>query len=379
MAENQQSAATPQPPRASRPSRPDAPAAEEIDYTQPAQVSLWQHPFVQNVLPFVTSFLLHAGIIVLGIATAKAVQTVTQVVKEQIIIPDATIVEGAEVGGVPNPGLGSDPNVTSDTQLEVQDLTPRTQENKTLTVGDLGGGDVTAGVIGKGSGGTAALRPGSGSGLGSGEATGTPFGAPGGGGNGPRVSFIGASGNATRIVFLCDASGTMLPSFPMLRQELYRTLEKLQPIQFFNIIFFHGNDDGTSVVESVEGFPNGLVAATPENKSKAHTWIRDSGPKGNTDPFPAIERAFAMKPQLIFVLTDGFDNVSSYEAVRAAFKKANSDGQVKVNTILLQSPPPTLAGSQQSSLEDEDSKRLEGVLRNIADDHGGRFKTVKPD
>ena len=362
MAESKQSnAIPPQTARPSRPDRPDAPAAAQTDYVQATPATLWQHPFVQNVLPFVTSFLLHAGIIILGIATAKAVQTATQIVKEQIIIPDASIVEGAEVGGVPNPGLGTDPNMTADTQLDVQDVAPKAAK-ETLKV-DLGGGDVSSGLIGRGIGASTALNPGTGSGPGSGDVVGSPFGVPSGPA-GPKVGFMGASGNATRIVFLCDASGTMLVSFPMLRQELYRTLEKLQPIQFFNVIFFHGNRDGSSVVESIEGFPGSLVAATADNKSKAYTWIKSYGPEGNTDPFPAIEKAFAMKPQLIFVLTDGFDNVSSYDAVRAAFKKANSDGQVKVNTILLQ------------TTADPD---LEDILKKIAEDNGGRYKPVKPD
>lgn len=364
MAETKQSdARPPESARPSRPDRPDAPAADQTDYVQQPQATIWQHPFVQNVLPFVTSFLLHAGIIILGIATAKAVQTVTQVVKEQIIIPDATIVEGAEVGGVPNPGLGADPNVTSDTQIDVQEVAPKADKDSKLKV-ELGGGEVSSGLIGRGVGGSTALNPGTGSGMGSGDAVGSPFGVPGGAGTGPKVGFMGASGNATRIVFLCDASGTMVVSFPMLRQELYRTLEKLQPIQFFNVIFFHGNADGSSASESIEGFPSSLVAATADNKSKAYAWIKGYGPEGSTDPFPAIEKAFAMKPQLLFVLTDGFDNVSSYEAVRAAFKKANADGQVKVNTILLQ------------TTADPD---LEDILKKIAEDNGGRYRAVKPD
>ena len=361
MAESKQSAAIPpQSARPSRPDRPNAPAAGQTDYVQ-VPPSFWQHPFVRNVLPFATSILLHAGIIILGVATFKAVEKLNEVVKEQIIIPDATIVEGAEVGGVPNPGLGADPNITADTQIDVQDVAPKA-DNQTLKV-DLGGGEVSSGLIGRGIGGSTALNPGTGSGLGSGDTVASPFGVLGSG-SGPKVGFMGATGNATRIVFLCDASGTMVVSFPMLRQELSRTLEKLQPIQFFNVIFFHGNTDGSSAAESIGVFPNSLVAATADNKSKAYDWIKSYGPAGSTDPFPAIEKAFAMKPELLFVLTDGFDNVSSYQAVRGAFKKANSGGQVKVNTILLQ------------TTADPD---LEDILKKIAEDNGGRYRTVKPD
>jgi hypothetical protein len=341
-----------------RAARPDAPTAEEIDYTAPIITSIWQHPFVQNILPFVTSFLFHAGLIVLGILTYKTVETISSVVKEQIIIPDAQLVEGAEVGGSLNPGLGNDPNMASAQELQVQDATPKS-ETQSLNA-SMGGGDYSEGLISHGGGGTMALRPGSGSGLGSGDAGGSPFGVVGGGGgSGPRTNFMGSGGNAKRIVFICDASGTMLASFPMLRRELQKTISKLVPAQSFNVIFFKG-----SQAESVEGFPGALVAATGENKSKAYKWISEYVPEMDTNPFPAIEKAFSMQPELVFVLTDGFDNVASYKQVRDAFDKANASRKAKVMTILLQTTP---------------DAELATLLEQIAADHGGRHSVVRPD
>src|SRR5690349_20515749 len=85
---------------------PPAGGAAEAEEEVKPHLGFWRQPWVQNVLPFATSLALHLAFIALAWAGYKAVDKVITVVKEQIIIPDATIVEGAEVGGIPNPGLG---------------------------------------------------------------------------------------------------------------------------------------------------------------------------------------------------------------------------------------------------------------------------------
>src|SRR5438552_18633629 len=93
------------------------PLADDSQHAEP-RVSFWQEPWVQNGLPIVTSLLIHAVLILLGVLTFKAYQQVHTVSQEQVIVPDAAIVEG-DVGGIPNPGLGGDPN-----RPEASDLVP---------------------------------------------------------------------------------------------------------------------------------------------------------------------------------------------------------------------------------------------------------------
>src|SRR5262245_55999220 len=109
-------------------SAPEQADAQQAAGDQPAEeqeaaphLGFWRQPWVQNVLPFATSLALHLGLVVLAWATYKVADTVITVVKEQIIIPDATIVEGAEVGGIPNPGLGGDPNLAA-AQDQIQEV-----------------------------------------------------------------------------------------------------------------------------------------------------------------------------------------------------------------------------------------------------------------
>src|SRR6185437_7901525 len=83
----------------------EGPTVDEAPGDAAVQLSFWQHPFVQNVMPLVTSLVLHATLIVVAITSFKVVQAVNKVLsKDQVTIPDATMNEGPE-GGIPHPGL----------------------------------------------------------------------------------------------------------------------------------------------------------------------------------------------------------------------------------------------------------------------------------
>ena len=71
---------------------------------------LLQRPFVQNVLPFLTSLSVHAGILIFGLLVFGAVKLVQmpQAFKDEIIIPETAYVTEGSVGGIPNPGLNHD-------------------------------------------------------------------------------------------------------------------------------------------------------------------------------------------------------------------------------------------------------------------------------
>ncbi len=328
------------------------------------QKTFWQHPFVLNVLPFVTSVLLHVGVLLVGFATYQTVRTVTTIIREQIIIPDATIVEGAEVGGVPNPGLGADPNIVSDMKMDTQEQT-QTLEKRTSIASSIGGDSPGEGVIGVGSaklggGGLRAVD----------EAGRSPFGVPGGsGGLGPKSPFMGVSGNAYRIVYLVDGSGSMLPRRNIVIQALKESIDRLKPVQFFNVMFFHAGD--------FEALDKGqLIPASPVNKRKAFDFADEMETRDRTDPSRAILLAMSMKPQLVYLLTDGFDDVVEDFAkkLRAQFNALNKSRDVHVNIIYIadESRFTDIGGARN------DAKRNEIVteLKAIAEENGGRFRSI---
>jgi hypothetical protein len=143
--------------------------------------------------------------------------------------------------------------------------------------------------LGSGGGIGAALGTGTGSGDNGGGLS--PFGVPGGGGGvGPKSPFMGISGNGRRIVYLVDASGSMLTVFPRVKQELMVSINHLQPIQAFNVIVFHEDDSDLQTMSR-----SGLIMANPENKLAAGKFTEDQRAMGGTDPRPAIKLAFAQK------------------------------------------------------------------------------------
>ena len=330
--------------------------------------SLFQEPWVQTAIPFATSLILHLSIIVVVVVFFKVAPSIVNAVKEQIIVPDAAMVNDAPVGGVQNPGLGADPNrATSQDQVQVADASGlNDKKTESLSQSLMGGGasdsaaDNLIGLgahTGLGSGGGVGAAMGAGAGEGTGDgATLSPFGVPGGGGGlGPRSPFMGISGNGRKIVYLVDASGSMLSVFPRVKQELMASISHLQPVQAFNVIVFH--EDATDMQTMSK---TSLLMANPDNKIAAGKFTDEQGAMGGTDPIPAIKLCFQQKPDLVYVLTDGFDNVESFQAIIDMFKNLNTN-HAKVNAIMLKS---------------RDDPELEHVLKSITDDAGGAFKII---
>ncbi len=331
-------------------------------------LSFAQKPMVQNVLPFVTSVAVHGAILLIAWILWDNRTIIARVIEEQIIVPEAAIVEGADVGGIPNPGLGGDP-----TRAAAQDIAAEAtasdswadRPSQTLQANLMGGGESEQSadaLIGLGAGATSDVQaPGAGGGASDGTGQVAPFGVPGGGGGiGPKANFVGISGNARRVVYICDATGTMLGlKFDLLQKQLYKAIDILKPIQGFNVIFFRGGD---SDEEWAKPFADELVVANPANKQKVRQYIEGMTELGKgTNPLPALRRAFEQKAQLVYFLTDGqFDNVVGYDEVLAEVRRLNADKSVKINTIAFMS---------------EDAQ-AEEALQKMARENGGRFVKV---
>ena len=335
------------------------------------QLGFFQQPWVQNVLPFVTSLVAHAVIIVLGITLAVTVVQEGQKIlqEEQTIIPESTMAENAPPGGVPNVGTGGDP-----LKQAMQDTTPDAgsadgwadKQSPNVDPAAAGGGsgdNSDSGLIGLGMGGL-----GKGSGVGTGKGTGSGggsgdgggplamFGTPGGGAIGPKGPVFGNGGNARKIVFVCDATGTMINKLGTLKHELTKAIAGLRPIQSYNVVFF--TDGGKYHIAD----KNGLIIANPDNKRNTYTFLEDITPTGTTDPIPGIEAGFKQAPQLLYFLSDGeFNNLKSYQEVMDSFNKANVGKKVKVNTILFETY----------------DKEAEQVMQKIAADNGGSYRYVR--
>jgi hypothetical protein len=319
----------------------------------PAQLALSRNPVVQKFVPPIASFLLHAALILLGVLTYKVIEHAVAPVQEQIVIPEATIVTPAPVTGTGGPSPWDDPHPLAAAQDEFETATADSWSNvptESLTR-DLGGGESSLIALGPNRGfgqGTGSL------GTGSGEAGLGRFGVPGGGG-GSGGSPVFPERQAGRIIYLCDATGTMMDKFHALQLELFKAVEALQPVQAFNVIFFHDGSQATAADRSRS------LMATAQNKRKAIQFIEEMFVFGQTDPIPALRMAFAQQPEVIYFLTDGaFDNLVSDDEVYEEIKRLNSAKRVRINTVAFLDRDP----------------QWEAWMQRVAAENGGTYRLI---
>ncbi|MFB3892994.1 MAG: VWA domain-containing protein [Phycisphaerae bacterium] len=179
---------------------------------------------------------------------------------------------------------------------------------------------------------------------------------------GAKTAFFGLDANASHIVFVIDRSGSMLDAFDYVRKEMLNSISRLKKDQDFHVIFY-----AAGIPQ--ENPPQQLVLAIDDNKSAAADFLNTIRPEGQTNPLPAIKRAFEVLDKadpkkagkIIYLLTDGVfpDN----DAVIKLLKQLNAKKEVHVHTILY----------------GDKSEDAQKVLKKIADDSGGKFRQVSND
>ncbi len=329
------------------PMNPSDPNAEEpiLDEEEEASVGEEAGAVVLAMLPWGISILFHAALVLLAFFIIWAV--ISESEEEEMIIPSVTL--------SPNPGapltMKQQEVKPSSAQRSVTRTTTPTQTSslttkvnmKTPLIG------VQGSVGGKSS----------------------PFGTTVGEGSGFNTNFFGAGGNATDIVFVVDASGSLLDTFPFVIMELKKTVSGLSEKQKFSIIFFQGD----RAVEVTVPRP-GLKPATADTKARVIEWIEPRNnniqPMGGTNPLPGVQAALRLRPQLMYLLSDnitgGGTGATIYEIEQERLineiKRANT-GNTKINTIQFLYPDP---------LSNIPGKK--GTLEQISEMTGGVYSFV---
>jgi len=130
----------------------------------------------------------------------------------------------------------------------------------------------------------------------------------------PSLAFAGAGLETAReVVFVIDASGSMIAWLPFVIDEVERTLSQMRGEQWFAVVCFAGDniyvtprsgltavaeESARSVVEDLRGTTNDLVG-------------------GGSDPTLALREALAMRPELIMLLSEGLDGRGRFAVNRA--------------------------------------------------------------
>ncbi|CAN5646995.1 hypothetical protein BH23PLA1_BH23PLA1_10760 [soil metagenome] len=168
------------------------------------------------------------------------------------------------------------------------------------------------------------VLPAPGSGGGGGEGGGSGGGQ--GRGLGAGAEFFGARDRASSFVYVIDRSNSMTNrnSMEIAKGELWASLSRLPADAEFGIVFY--NERATPFTNA-QGQAR-MMPATQENKSRVQARLQQVQADGGTNHIEALRAGFAMKPEVIFFLTDA-DDMNDREAERLA----RESGPIRIQAI----------------------------------------------
>ncbi len=121
-------------------------------------------------------------------------------------------------------------------------------------------------------------------------------------GIGPGTEFFGAKEHAVSFAYVIDCSGSMATrnALNVAKKELLSSLGQLAGDAQFAVVFYNLK---ATVFSDPQG-NRGLMVATPANKQRVRVQLDTVVPDGGTDHMLALRAALAIRPEVIFFLTD---------------------------------------------------------------------------
>jgi hypothetical protein len=135
-----------------------------------------------------------------------------------------------------------------------------------------------------------------------------------------HTSFFGVEASGRRFAYVLDRSGSMgdpenKPLYAA-KQELLASLSRLGDVHQFFVIFYN---EEPAVFNSA-GAGRQLVFANELNKQSARRFVESIQARGGTRHYDALSMAIALRPDVIFLLTDGEpkDDLAAEQLARLA-------------------------------------------------------------
>jgi von Willebrand factor type A domain len=125
-----------------------------------------------------------------------------------------------------------------------------------------------------------------------------------------QASFFGIRAQGRFFIYVIDCSGSMIDEdrFARATMEVRRSVLALQSPQQFEVIFY--NDESIPMPGGPRPRP-----ADPPNKRQLMAWLQLIEPDSGTDPRVALRQALSLRPEAVFLLSDGEFPEGTAEAV----------------------------------------------------------------
>lgn len=175
------------------------------------------------------------------------------------------------------------------------------------------------------------------------------------------TQFCGVEGGGNHFVYLVDSSGSMGDGFESARRELLRSIDALQSDQRFYVIFFDADSQYMRLSHSQTDEPRS-VPATEANKAALKRWaMRIVKDKGRA-PYEALRFALQLRPDVIFLLSDGEFPQGIEDLLREENHVENLFGEAQTTSIVHTIGYHSAEGELR--------------MRRIAEQNGGKYRYV---
>lgn len=178
------------------------------------------------------------------------------------------------------------------------------------------------------------------------------------------TEFCGVTGGGNHFVYIVDSSKSMKDGrVESARRELLRSIDLLKPDQRFYVMFYDSNLDRMCVTHPTE--PDEYsVLATAGHKQAVRRWAMGVGLERGAPPREALKFALELRPDVIFLLSDGEFPQDIEDLMAEENRVANLFSESKPISILHTIGYHSRAGETR--------------MRRLANANGGQYRYVPP-
>ncbi len=182
-----------------------------------------------------------------------------------------------------------------------------------------------------------------------------------------KSQFCGVDGGGNHFVYLVDSSGSMRDGFQSARTELLASIDQLKPDQRFYVVFFDEEPDYMRISDPRVD-ESASVMATAENKRRLRTWAMNVEMNKGKAPYEILPFALLLRPDVIFLLSDGEFPVKIEEILREKNRQENLFGE--------SGPISIVHTIRYHGIEGESGRKAEETMVKIAKENGGQYRHV---